>query len=813
MESLFKDIRYGFRSLWKRPGFTAIALTTLALGIGANTAIFSVVNAVLLRPLPYPNADRLVALSENSLEAADIPVAYPDYLDWRAQQSVFEEMSARLSAGGVITGNDPERVIGRLVTASFFSTLGVQPFMGRGFLETEDRPGGPRVIVLSYGLWQRRFGTADPIGKSISYNGEPWTVVGVMPAGFDFYGRNNISNDFLIPLGSLADQNFMKDRNSHVVRVTARLKPGMSLERAAAELNAVAGRLATQYPATNTGVSAMTRSLLDDYIGDVRRSLLVIFAAGAFMLLIACANVANLMLARATTRRKEIALRLAVGASRWRIARQLLTESLILAMAGGAFGVLLATWGVNPLSKLNTETLSRMDEVSIDARVLGFTLLITLSVGILFGLFPALQGSGTGLADALKEGGRAVSAGAGGRLRRWLVVTEVALAFIVLIGAGLTLKSFARLTAVDPGFDPQNLLTFRMRLPDAKYREMSQALAFDRAAMARVSTLPGVERVAVSTGFPLGRASDTDYIVEGQPAPLTGQSPVALRQDISEDYHKVLNIPLLEGRLFTAYDTETTPLVVIVDEELAARSFPNQPLREIIGKRLRIAGDGEDWREIVGVVRHVKQNGLDEESRAQIYRPLTQIRSKSGADFARATDMIVKTSVEPYSLIGAIKNEIRAIDKDQPIAQVQTLNDKLRDSVAPQRFTLQLLGLFGVIALLLASAGIYGVMSYAVTQRTHEIGIRMALGAQMLDVLKLVVKGGMSLTLIGVAIGLGGAVALTRLMSRLLFGVTPTDPLTFVCVAIGLTLVALIACYIPARRATKVDPLVALRYE
>jgi putative ABC transport system permease protein len=491
----------------------------------------------------------------------------------------------------------------------------------------------------------------------------------------------------------------------------------------------------------------------------------------------------------------------------------LLIESLILAIAGGAFGVLLATWGVNLLTRLNTGTLSRMEEVNVDTRVLGFTLLVTLSVGILFGLFPALQGSDTDLGDALKKGGRALSGGAGGRLRRLLVVAEVALAFMVLIGAGLTLKSFGRLTSVDPGFDPRNVLTFRMRLPDAKYREMSQALAFGRAAMSRVSTLPGVERVAVSTGFPLGRASDTDYIVEGQTGSVTGRSPVALRQDISEDYYKVLDIPLLEGRLFTAHDTETTPLVLIVDEELVARSFPNRSLREVIGKRLRFLGEKEDWREIVGVVKHVKQNSLDEESRAQIYRPLTQITSRSGASFARATDMIVKTSVEPYSLIGAIKNEIRAIDKDQPIAQVQTLDDKLSDSVAPQRFTIQLLGLFGVIAMLLAAAGIYGVMSYAVTQRTHEIGIRMALGAQVRDVLRLVVKGGMALTVSGVAIGLGGAMALTRLMSKLLFGVTPTDPLTFVCVAFGLTLVALIACYIPARRATKVDPLVALRYE
>ena len=812
MQSLWQDLKHGVRMLVKKPGYTLVAVITLALGIGANTAIFSVVNAVLLRPLPYPNADRLVAMSENSLEAADISVPYPDYLDWRAQQSVFEEMAARLPAGGVITGDDPERVLGRFVTASFFSTLGVQPFLGRGFTAAEDHPGGPLVMVISHGLCRRRFGAVDPIGKSINYNGVPWTIVGVMPPGFDFYGRTNINNDFLIPLGSLADQEFMKDRNSHTVRVTGRLKPGVSIEQAAAELSAVAARLATQYPASNTGVAAMTRSFLDDYIGDARRSLLVIFVAVALMLLIACANVANLMLARATTRRKEIGLRLALGASRWRIARQLMTESLILALIGGAFGVLLATWGVNLLSKLNIGELSRMDEVNIDARVLGFTFLVTLIVSVLFGLFPALHSSSAGLNEALKESGRVFSSGAGGKLRRSLVVAEVALALMLLIGAGLTVRSFARLTAVDPGFDPRNVLTFRLRLPDAKYRETSQALAFGRAAMSRVSSLPGVERVALSTGFPLGRASENDYLIEGQPEPLPGRAPIAFRQDVSEDYHKVLQIGLLEGRLFTAQETDAAPLVVIVDQEFAANSFPNRPLREVIGKRLRFGGE-ENWREIVGVVRHVKQNGLNEVSRAQIYRPLTQMESQSKAAFARATDMIVKTSVEPYSLIGAIKKEIQALDKDQPIAQVQTLGDKLSESLAPQRFTLLLLGLFSLIALLLASAGIYGVMSYAVTQRTHEIGIRMALGAQPRDVFKMVLGQGMMLALFGVAFGLVGAFGLTRLMTTMLFGFEPTDPATFFSIAVLLSVVALVACYVPGRRATKVDPVVSLRYE
>jgi predicted permease len=815
MESLLNDIRYAVRSLLKRPAFTLVAVVTLALGIGANTAIFSVVNAVLLRPLPYPNADRLVAVAETSLESADISVAYPDYLDWRAQQSVFEEMSARMYTGGIISSaNEPERVLGRHVTSSFFSTLGVQPMLGRAFTDAEDKPGTPPVMVISYGLWQRQLGGAsEAIGKSIVYNGEPWTVIGVMPSWFEFYGRTNLNNDIFLPLGYLNNMEFMQDRNSHTVRVTARLKPGVSIEQARAELSALSARMATQYPASNANVGATTRSLLDDYVGDSRQSLRVIFTAVAFMLLIACANVANLMLARATTRRREIALRLALGASRWRIVRQLLTESLMLAIVGGAFGVLLATWGVSVLSKLNTGEWSRIDEVSIDGRVLAFTFLITLIVGVLSGLFPALQNSRFGLNEALKEGDRISSAGAGGRLRRSLVAVEVALALMLLVGAGLTIRSFSRLTSVEPGFDPRNVLTFRMRLPDGKYKEASQTFGFCREAMSRVSALPGVERVAVATGFPLGRATDSGYEVEGQPERLTNRWLPSFRQDVSEDYHNALKIPLLEGRLFNAQDTEKSPLVVIVDQEFAARNFPNQPAREVLGKRLRFGGDSDGWREIVGVVGHVKQSGLNEEGRAQIYRPWTQITPKWRANLTRATDMIVKTSVDPVSLIGSIKREIRVIDKDQPIAQVQTLDDKLSDSIAPQKFTRLLLGIFALMTLSLASAGIYGVMSHAVTQRTHEIGVRMALGARQFDVLKLMVGQGMSLVVIGLVLGLAGAYATTRLMTSLLFDVTAKDPITFVVVTIVLTIVALLACYIPARRATKVDPLVALRYE
>jgi predicted permease len=810
-----KDVRYAIRSLLKQPVFTAIAIVTLALGIGANTTIFSVVNGVLLKSLPYPNSDRLVSLSQSSLESKEISVSYPDYLEWRAQQHIFEDMAARVPAGGIIAGNgQPERVIGRLVTSSFFSTLGVQPAVGRAFTATEDQPGGARAMVISYELWQRHFGgNSDIVNKSISYSGEPWIVVGVMPARFDFYGRNNVNNDIFIPLGHLPGGDFMSDRKSHVVQVLARLKAGVSLDQATAAMKTLAAQQALQHPDSNTGIGANVRSLLDDYVGDSRRALMVVFAAVAFMLMIACANVANLMLARATARRREIALRLALGASRWRVARQLLTESILLALAGGVLGVLLATWGVSLLLKLEPDGLNRLEDVSVDLAALGFTFLVTLIVAVLFGLAPALQSTRTQLIEALKEGGRSLSSGASGRLRGALVATEVALALMLLIGAGLTLKSFSKIISVDPGYDVQNVLTFRLRLPDGKYRESAQTSAFAEAAMARVSSLPGVESVAMSTGFPLGRATYGSYAVEGHPDPQPGREPVAIRQDTSPNYHPVLNIPLRAGRLFTAYDTETSPLVVVVDEQFVSQSFPNRPLSDAIGKRVRSNGDSAGWREIVGVVGHVKQNGFDEEGRAQIYRPLEQITPKWKANLMRACDMLVKSSVEPTTLIASIKREIQAIDKDQPIAQVATLESKVDLSVAPQRFTLLLLSLFAMIALSLASAGIYGVMSYVVTQRTQEIGIRMALGARAVDVLKLVLGKGMKLALLGVVIGLAGAFAVTRLMTSLLFGVTPTDTATFVLVPVVLTAVAMLACYFPARRATKVDPLVALREE
>jgi predicted permease len=557
LEILWQDMRYGLRMLLKNPGFTTVAVLTLALGIGANTAIFSVVNGVLFKSLPFPESERLLELSETSKDAPVMMVAYPNYLDWRARQTVFEDLAARYPAGGVLTGDgEPERVFGRWVTASFFPTLGVKPHLGRYFNEDEDKPGAAAVIVLGYGLWQRRYG-GDPnlIGKTILYNSESWTVVGVTPADFDFYGQNNLSNDFFIPLGrQIADWEFMRDRRSHNVWVTARLKPGVAIEQARAQMKSIAAQLEKQYPASNTGAGVGLTSFLDNYVGRVRYALLVISGAVAMVLLIACANVANLLLARAAARRKEMAIRLALGAGRFRVVRQLLTESMILALAGGALGLLLAVWGIELLVRFTPDSLPRMEEITIDPRALGFTALVTLLTGIIFGLTPALQTSKVDLNDTLTETGRQASGGAGARrLRGALVVTEVALSLSLLVGAGLLLKSFRRLMEVDPGFDARNVLTLRLRLPDVKYREAAQTTGFLKEASRRIATLPGVREVSVATGFPLGRIrGENGYWFEGQPEPQRpGDWPIALTQSVSESYHRTLGVALLAGRYFT----------------------------------------------------------------------------------------------------------------------------------------------------------------------------------------------------------------------------------------------------------------------
>jgi len=815
LDTFFQDLRYAARSLLKKPGFTLTAVATVAIGIGANTAIFSVVNGVLLKALPFPHPERLFALSESSPQLADMAVAYPNYLDWREQQTVFAEMAARMPTGGIISGaGEPLRVLGRLVTASFFPTLEVKPQVGRFFSEAEDQPGGDQVMVLSDSLWRSRFG-ADPaiIGKAIQYNGGSWTVIGVMPAEFDFYGTTNENNEIFVPLGHFVDRSYLRDRSSHNLRVTARLKPGVTEEKAREELRLIAARLEQQYPESNQKQGIRMLSLLEDHVGETRPALLLLFAVVVLVLLVACANVANLLLAHATVRRREIAVRMALGASRWRVVRLLLTESALLGLAGGAAGLLLATWGISALRKLGPGTLPRLQEIGLDPRVLCFTLVLTLITAIAFGLTPAWETTKTDVQSTLKQAGRQASGGiASRRVRSGLVIAEIAVSLILLVCAGLLAKSLRQLLAVDAGFDARNVLTLRLRLPDLKYTEPTQTVAFLEEAMRRVQSIPGVQRVAVATGFPLGRGSENGYWIEGQPEPKkTTDWGVAVVHSVSEGYHEALRINLLVGRLFNDRDTADSPQIVMVDEDLVRREFPGQPLEGALGKRLKF--HEEPWREIVGVTRHVKHRRLDEESRGQIYRPWSQITGRWMVEVTRAMDLIVKSSVDPTSLVPRVKREIQAIDKDQPLGNVTTLQSLLDRSLAPRRFNLFLLTTFSSIGLLLGAIGLYGVMSYTVSQRTHEIGLRMALGAQRRDVFKLVLSEGMLLALAGTALGVAGAFALTRLMASLLLGVSPTDLFTYVSISILIIAVALIACFLPARRASAVNPMEALRYE
>jgi putative ABC transport system permease protein len=824
VETLLKDLRYGVRMLMKRPGFTIIAIIALALGIGANTAIFSVVNAVLLRPLPYDKPDQLMIVKETNLPRglADMNIALPDFLVWRDRNQVFEHIAAYTSDSYNITGTDePERVRGLVTSGDLFPLLRVNPILGRTFSPEEEQFGNHRVVILSYGLWARRFG-ADPhiTGQTIMLNGNLFTIVGVMPKGFQ-YPDADVA--LWAPLAFAPDDS-NNTRGNHFLTSIARLKPGVTQEQAKADIVAITAQLEKQYP-ENAGVGADIASLREETVGQIETSLFILFGAVGFVLLIACANVANLLLARAAARQKEIAIRTTLGANRTRIIRQLLTESVMLALAGGILGMLIAMWGVDALASLTPDELPRFSEIQIDGRVLGFTLLISLLTGIVFGLVPALQTSKPDLNESLKEGSRGSTGGiTSHRVRNVLVIGEIAFSLMLLIGAGLMINSFARLRNVDPGFRPENVLTMVIALPDAKYPDSrpEQKSGFFRELIEKVSALPGVESAAASSRLPLGGGTTGKLFTrQDRPAPTSIESiPLIQYFQISPGYFQTMAIALEKGRFFEERDNGDSPTVAIINETLANRFFPDEdPIgkivltgvpEEMVPPGLLPPGFRFPRLQIVGIVRDVRHDGLIEQVRPEVYVPHAQ----GGAFETRNTMYLaVRTTTDPHSLTAAVRSQVTAIDKDQPVANVTTMESRLADSLARQRFSTLLLSIFAGLALLLAAVGLYGVMSYAVAERTHEIGIRMALGAQSGDVLKIVVKQGLMLTGAGLGIGLVAAFFLTRLMASLLYGVSATDPLTFAFISVLLAGVALGACFIPARRATKVDPMIALRYE
>lgn len=807
--TLWQDIKYGVRMFVKNPGFTLVAVLALALGIGTNTAIFSIVNGVLLRPLSYRDAERLVyfnALNQGR-GITDGNFSWSDYLDWESQTDAFETMTAVLEGGMNIQSADaePEYIPRAAVTVNFFQTIGVNPLLGRAFLKDDENMGSERVSVLSYGLWQRRFGgNPQVIGSRINLGGRDVTIVGVMPAGFSYPANAQLWSPFRMDRERARGER----RDNRFLNVIGRLKPTTTIEGAQSQANTLAARLQQQYPETNYGWTAQLEGLQDWTTKDVRTSLMLLLGAVGFVLLIACANVANLLLARASARRKEIALRTALGAGRWRIIRQLLTESSLLAILGGAVGLALSILLTKLLIAISPANVPRLDEIGLDARVLGFTVVVVGLVGLLFGLAPALQASKTDLNDALKEGGRGASQGHGrNRVRALLVVSEIALSLLLLIGAGLLIKSFVLLRDVNPGFDAENVLTMRIPLPGAKYAAEPQKQAtFYRELTGRVSALPGVESAGATLALPLGGTDDDfgrSFIPEGRP--LVPEESLQTQYFVATpDYFKTMRIPIKTGRSFTDHDTHETSPVVVVNESIARRVFAGQ---DPIGKRITVWRDEKFAREIIGVVGDVKSSRLEEETGYQIYVPHAQ-------DVGWGTlSLAVRTKGEPEALTSQVRSAILSIDKDQPAFDIKTMADVFSASVANTRLVVLLFGVFSMFALLLASIGIYGVIAYSVAQRTHEIGIRLAVGAQTKDVLKMIITQGMILALIGAGLGLAGAFAATRLMKSLLFGVSTLDPLIFIGVSLLLTVVALLACYIPARRAMKVDPLIALRYE
>lgn len=810
MREMLQDLRFGWRMLAGNPGFTAVAIIALALGIGANTAIFSVVNAVALRPLPIHQPGRVVAVHERFTQIGlpSIGVSAPDFADISRLTNIFQNTAVLSSRNFNLTGaGRPERVNGFLVSRDFFQLIGVKPILGRWLLPSEDKPGAGRVAVLSEGLWKGAFG-ADPhiIGKTITLDGENFTVVGVMPASFDL---PNMMPDLWTPLAlTPAQLDPVKERDHQWLYMLARLRPGVTMVQAQTALNSVVSRLMREYPnffPPHIGYGMNVVQLLPDLIGNTGKFLFVLLAAVGFVLLIACSNVANLMLARATARSREMAVRAALGAGRLRIVRQLLTESVLLAAIGGAIGLVLAVWGVELLKTIGPSNVPRLNKATVDGTVLAFTAVAALVAGILFGLVPALDASKPNLHETLKEGGRSGSAGAGRqRLRNLLVIGEVALTLVLLVGCFLMIESFNHLLNVNPGFDPHNVLTLQMTLPDTQYSKPAQITGFYNTLLNRVAHLPGVESAGAVDVLPFSQFGNSgSFNIEGQPPRAGLILPHADVRRIMPGFFSTLRVPLKRGRVFTDGDTASSLHVAIIDDVLAREYWPKQ---DPIGHRVAMISSTPQWYTVVGIVGNVRNRGFSAPRKGVLYFPLAQWPKTH-------MSLVIRTASDPGGIAGAVRQAVASIDRQQPVYGVKTMEQYVSESVTDQRLAVFLLAAFAALALILAAVGIYGVISYSVSQRTHEIGVRAALGAQQGDILKMVLRQGLWLALLGAGAGIVAALGLTQLMASVLYEVKPSDPLAFVVVAPVLIAVALLACYVPARRATKVDPTIALRHE
>ncbi|MGH9743507.1 MAG: ABC transporter permease [Candidatus Acidiferrum sp.] len=813
MMSFWQDVRYGLRLLLKSPGFTAIAVLTLALGIGANTALFSVVNGVLLNPLPFPNPDRLVAVYSKTPKFSESSISYPNFLDWVRDNRSFSKLGAFRSEEYNMTGEgEPERLHGHMISADFFPALGINPLLGRNILPEEDKPGAAPVALIGDGLWKRKFGLSrDVLGKSIVLNGKAYTVIGVAP-GLIAAGLS--PSDVYVPLGQWTDPTFLNRGISMGMNAIGRLKSGLTFAQASADMDSVAANLAKAFPDTNKDTGITLVPLKKDVVGSVQGILLVLLGAVSFVLLIACANVANLLLARATGRSREFAIRSALGASPVRVIRQLLTESVMLGIAGGGIGLLLAEGGTRAILAALPETLPRTAEIGIDSHVLFFALAISLLTGIVFGLVPALKTMRPDMHETLKEGGRGAS-GARHRTQSVFVALEMAMAVVLLIGAGLMIRSLAALWSIDPGFNPRNVLEFSISSTSSPGTTADQLRTKYRDILLQIKNVPGVEKVSMTGGsLPMSGDSELPFWVEGRPKPATEQEmPFTLFYIVTPQYHDAMRISLQRGREFTERDDEHSPVVILVDADFARTYFPNE---NPIGKRINLAFLNLQ-AEIVGVVGHVEHWGLGSKRhqnlQEQIYLDLWQLPDRFWTLLANGGEYVARTAGTPMGVVNSIREAAQGVDASAVVYAVRPMEDVVARSIATQRLAMMLLSAFSALALFLSAIGIYGVISYLAGQRTHEIGVRIALGASSADVLRMVLGEGMRITLVGVGLGMLAALGLTRLITKLIYGVGATDPITFGGVAILLTGVALLACYIPARRATRVDPIVALRYE